>query len=61
MPTQAPEIDGVVHLRGRAAPGELVTARLTLADTYDFAGEIVTGAVDTPGSSPYIARPPAEG
>ena len=33
---QAPEIDGVVRLRGEAAPGELVRARVTGADIYDL-------------------------
>jgi ribosomal protein S12 methylthiotransferase len=38
---QAPEIDGVVHLRGDSAPGTLVLAKITDADTYDLHGEIV--------------------
>ena len=33
-----PEIDGVVRLRGEAAPGELVRVRVTGADTYDLRG-----------------------
>jgi ribosomal protein S12 methylthiotransferase len=46
--TQAPEIDGVIHLRGAAAPGDLVTVRVTGADTYDLRGRIVTqNLVDT--------------
>jgi ribosomal protein S12 methylthiotransferase len=58
---QAPEIDGVVRLRGDAAPGELVQARLTGAQTYDLDGEIVGRAdsgVDRVPDAPYKARPP---
>jgi ribosomal protein S12 methylthiotransferase len=33
---QAPEIDGRVHLRADAAPGDLVRARITGADVYDL-------------------------
>lgn len=48
---QAPEIDGVVLLRGDAAPGSLVLAKVTDADTYDLHGEIVpSDAVDTVGA-----------
>ena len=46
---QAPGIDGVVRLTGSAAPGDLVRARLTGADTYDLAGEVLEDAVDTIG------------
>jgi ribosomal protein S12 methylthiotransferase len=38
---QAPEIDGVVQLRGDAAPGSLVLAKVTDADTYDLHAEII--------------------
>jgi ribosomal protein S12 methylthiotransferase len=48
--TQAPEIDGLITLEGRAAPGDLVTARVTGADTYDFRGEVLHIRVDTPAS-----------
>jgi ribosomal protein S12 methylthiotransferase len=41
---QAPEIDGMVVLRGDAAPGEFVRARITAARTYDLVGDI-TGEV----------------
>jgi ribosomal protein S12 methylthiotransferase len=37
---QAPAIDGVIHLCGEAAPGDLVVARVTGADTYDLRGEL---------------------
>ncbi len=44
---QAPEIDGVVHVRGDATPGTLVLAKVTEADTYDLRGEIIgADAVD---------------
>ena len=45
--SQAPEIDGMVRLRGPATPGDLVEARLTGAAIYDLEGEIVPSAVDT--------------
>jgi ribosomal protein S12 methylthiotransferase len=48
--TQAPEIDGVIRLDGPAAPGDLVTARVTGADTYDLRGRVVDIQVDTPAS-----------
>ena len=51
--SQAPEIDGVIHLWGEAAPGDLVTARITGADAYDLRAEIVpTSTVDTPAPTP---------
>jgi ribosomal protein S12 methylthiotransferase len=47
-PEQAPGIDGVVHLAGRATPGELVRARVTGASTYDLRARVVTETgVDT--------------
>jgi ribosomal protein S12 methylthiotransferase len=47
--TQAPEIDGVIHLRGRAAPGDMVRVRVTGASTYDLRGEVLEGTFDTLG------------
>src|SRR5262249_38695005 len=45
---QAPEIDGAVFLRGDAAPGDLVRAVVTGADTYDLRGDVLlSDAVDT--------------
>jgi ribosomal protein S12 methylthiotransferase len=38
---QAPAIDGVIRLRGEAAPGDLVVARVTGADTYDLQGVLI--------------------
>jgi ribosomal protein S12 methylthiotransferase len=37
---QAPEIDGMVMLRGDALPGEFVHARITQARVYDLVGEV---------------------
>ena len=48
--SQAPEIDGIVRLRGQATPGDIVQARLTGAATYDLEGEILSAAVDTSAS-----------
>jgi ribosomal protein S12 methylthiotransferase len=46
---RAPEIDGVVLVRGEAVPGELVRVRVTGADAYDLRGDVVApSAVDTP-------------
>jgi ribosomal protein S12 methylthiotransferase len=50
MRTQAPEIDGVITLVGRASPGEIVAARVTGADTYDLEGEVRSCGVDTPAT-----------
>lgn len=44
---QAPEIDGTIRLRGPAAPGDLVRAVVTAADTYDLAGEVLACEVDS--------------
>lgn len=41
---QAPEIDGMIRLRGEAEPGELVRAKIVRALTYDLVGDIA-GAV----------------
>ena len=39
---QAPEIDGVTHMRGGAPEaGELVACRITAADDYDLFAEIL--------------------
>ena len=38
--TQAPEIDGVIRLLGAAAPGTIVPAVVTGAETYDLRGEV---------------------
>jgi len=46
LPTQAPEVDGVVYLRGLAAAGEIVPVRVVEAGTYDLQGQVAT-PVDT--------------
>jgi ribosomal protein S12 methylthiotransferase len=40
-PWQAPEIDGMVVLRGAAEPGEFVCARVKQARTYDLVAEVM--------------------
>jgi ribosomal protein S12 methylthiotransferase len=40
--TQAPEIDGMVVMRGEALPGEIVRARIEQARIYDLVGEITS-------------------
>ena len=49
---QAPEIDGVVKLRGDVEPGTLVPARIVGAATYDVDAEIVHKPVDRVVPSP---------
>jgi ribosomal protein S12 methylthiotransferase len=49
---QAPEIDGIVRVRGRATPGDLVRVRITGADTYDLEGEICPIDIDTASPTP---------
>ena len=50
---QAPEIDGRVHLRADAAPGDLVRARITGADVYDLRATAVAQLpIDRAGMSP---------
>jgi ribosomal protein S12 methylthiotransferase len=44
MSSQAPEIDGMVLLKGEAHPGEFVRARIKQARSYDLVGE-VTGEI----------------
>ncbi len=45
---QAPEIDGVVHLAGAAAPGDLVQARVSRGDVYDLHAEVLANVIDRP-------------
>ena len=40
LQTQAPEIDGCVYLKGKAAPGNWVEARMIQALPYDLVGQI---------------------
>jgi ribosomal protein S12 methylthiotransferase len=41
---QAPEIDGMVILRGEACPGELVRVRIEGARTYDLVGSVAAAS-----------------
>ena len=43
LASQAPEIDGVVYLRGQAPPGRILSVRITGAGTYDLEGEFLSG------------------
>ena len=43
LESQAPDVDGVVRLRGTAPVGEFVAVRLAGASGYDFTGEVVDG------------------
>jgi ribosomal protein S12 methylthiotransferase len=43
-PAQAPEIDGMVILKGEAQPGEFVRVKINEARTYDLVGDI-TGVI----------------
>ncbi|HXQ24042.1 MAG TPA: 30S ribosomal protein S12 methylthiotransferase RimO [Candidatus Acidoferrales bacterium] len=57
LPTQAPEIDGVVYLRGAAPVGSVTRVRITGASTYDLEGQVLEKAVDTAGDYHYIPPP----
>ena len=39
----APDVDGLVYLKGAAALGQLATVRIEAADVYDLFGTVVTG------------------
>jgi len=43
---QAPEIDGMVLLRGAAEPGEFIRARIEKAFTYDLHARVVSAGMD---------------
>ncbi|MCK6556157.1 30S ribosomal protein S12 methylthiotransferase RimO [Candidatus Binatia bacterium] len=61
LPTQAPEIDGVVYLAGGRAPaGAIVKVAVTGAGTYDLAGRVTDQAksgIDMGDQSLYLPRP----
>ena len=40
-PRFAPEVDGLVYVRGEASLGQLVLVRITAADIYDLYGEVI--------------------
>ena len=59
LQSQAPEIDGVVYLRGAAPVGTLARARITAATTYDVQAEVL-GSKETVDRRPeclYIPAP----
>jgi ribosomal protein S12 methylthiotransferase len=62
LPSQAPEIDGVVYLRGAAPVGCITRVRITRSSTYDLRAEIIPAApqiaVDRPMQSLYIPPSP---
>ncbi len=45
LPTQAPDIDGVVYLRGEAAVGWITRAHVRRASTYDLYADVLSPAV----------------
>ncbi len=57
LPSQAPEIDGVVHLSGAAAVGTIVRVKVTRAGTYDLEGRAAQAGIDREVESLYIAGP----
>lgn len=60
MPTQAPEIDGVVYLDGEAPSGTIESVLITGAGTYDLVGRLSSGgrtSIDRADESLYLARP----
>jgi len=59
LPTQAPDIDGVVYLRGRVEAGTIHAVRVTAAETYDLRAEVVPAQepVDTGAESLYSPPP----
>ena len=43
-PQFAPEVDGVVYVRGEASLGSIIPVNITAADVYDLYGEVATAA-----------------
>lgn len=46
LPSQAPDIDGVVHVEGCVSSGDLVRVEITAADAYDFTARLVPSGCD---------------
>ena len=43
LPSQAPEVDGMVIInRGTASPGQIIPALITASHDYDLVGEVST-------------------
>jgi len=57
LPSQAPEIDGVVYVRGRVEAGTITRILVTNASTYDLEGVLRTNSVDRVTESLYIPPP----
>jgi ribosomal protein S12 methylthiotransferase len=38
----APEVDGLVYIKGQASLGSIVSVKITDADTYDLYGEVLS-------------------
>ena len=57
LSSQAPEIDGVIYLRGQAPIGTIARVRVSGADTYDLEGDVLQNGIDTPGESLYSPAP----
>ena len=56
LPSQAPEIDGVVFLKGDVQPGDLVDARITGVREVDLEAELVRGRGLSPLLPPVAPR-----
>ncbi len=61
LPTQAPDIDGVVHLAEKGEPGRIESVQISGAGTYDLKGHLVESVIDTTVDRLYIAPPAAVG
>jgi ribosomal protein S12 methylthiotransferase len=57
LPSQAPEIDGVVYLNGEAPVGNIAPVRVTGSSPYDLEGELLKISIDTAPESLYIPAP----
>lgn len=64
LATQAPEIDGVVYLRGPAVAGSIIQVRITGGGTYDLHGQVRSATNDeitplTPAADISTFPPPS--
>jgi ribosomal protein S12 methylthiotransferase len=60
LPSQAPDIDGVVYLRGEAPVGRFAAVRVCAAGTYDLRADVIdiaNIAIDRAADSHYIPAP----
>jgi len=57
LASQAPDIDGLVHLEGDARPGEFVQARIESAEVYDLRARVEDSRIDSRAVRPYTAAP----